>query len=46
VAEAVARALEVAGPGGLVVVTGSLAVVAAGREALGLAQPDPPIAAP
>ncbi|MCC6314881.1 MAG: bifunctional folylpolyglutamate synthase/dihydrofolate synthase [Thermomicrobiales bacterium] len=42
VAAAVRRALAAAGDGGLVVVTGSLYVVGEAREALGLAQPDPP----
>jgi dihydrofolate synthase/folylpolyglutamate synthase len=46
VAEAVARAVELAGADGLVLITGSLAVVAEAREALGLARPDPPIGAP
>lgn len=43
VQDAVARAIERAGTGGLVVVTGSLATVAEGREALGLAVADPPV---
>ena len=41
VAEAVAAGVRAAGSGGLVVVTGSLFVVAEAREALGLARPDP-----
>jgi dihydrofolate synthase/folylpolyglutamate synthase len=41
VAEALARARHEAGPGGMVVVTGSLFVVAEAREALGLGVPDP-----
>jgi len=40
---AVERATRIAGPGGLVLVTGSLYVVAEAREALGLARPDPPM---
>lgn len=43
VATALARARELAQPADLVVVTGSLAVVAEAREALGLAHPDPPL---
>ncbi len=46
VSSAVARAINVAGVNGLVVVTGSLFTVAEAREALGLATPDPPIADP
>jgi dihydrofolate synthase / folylpolyglutamate synthase len=46
VAEAMARAIELAGTDGLVVVTGSLAVVAEARAALGLGVPDPPVPAP
>lgn len=42
VAAAVDRARELAGRDGLVLVTGSLFVVAEAREALGLAVPDPP----
>ena len=42
VAEAVARGLALAGPRGLVVVTGALATVAEARLALGLAEADPP----
>jgi len=38
---ALARAAALAGPEGLVLVTGSLFVVAGAREALGLARPDP-----
>jgi dihydrofolate synthase/folylpolyglutamate synthase len=38
---AVTRAAELAGAGGLVIVTGSLSVVAEAREALGLAVADP-----
>lgn len=41
--EALNEAVRVAGSDGLVVVTGSLAVVAEAREALGLAQSDPPV---
>ncbi len=41
VSEALARARDVAGPVGLIAVTGSLFVVAEAREALGLAVPDP-----
>jgi dihydrofolate synthase/folylpolyglutamate synthase len=41
VSEALARARDVAGPVGLIAVTGSLFVVAEAREALGLAAPDP-----
>lgn len=40
VSAAVVRATALAGPGGLVVVTGSLSVVAEAREALGLAKSD------
>jgi dihydrofolate synthase/folylpolyglutamate synthase len=43
VAAALERAAERAGTAGLVVVTGSLAVVAEAREALGLAVADPPV---
>ncbi len=43
VAAALSRASELAGPAGLVLVTGSLSVVAEAREALGLARPDPPV---
>ena len=43
VRQAVARAIELAGPAGLVLVTGSLFVVAEARETLGLGQPDPPL---
>jgi len=43
VAEAVERAVGLAGEDGLVVVTGSLGVVAEAREALGLARADPAI---
>ncbi len=43
VTEALNEAVTVAGPNGLVVVTGSLAVVAEAREALGLARSDPPV---
>lgn len=41
VAEALSRAAALAGADGMVVVTGSLFVVAGAREALGLARPDP-----
>lgn len=43
VAAAIERAIQIAGPGGLVLITGSLYVVAEARVALGLARPDPPI---
>lgn len=43
VAAAVAHAATRTGENGLVVVTGSLFTVAEAREALGLAEPDPPI---
>lgn len=43
VADAVRRAVELAGDDGLVVVTGSLMVVAEGREALGLGERDPAV---
>jgi dihydrofolate synthase/folylpolyglutamate synthase len=43
VSAAVARALSLADRTGLVLVTGSLSVVAEAREALGLARPDPDI---
>ncbi len=43
VAAAMERATTVAGPEGLVLVTGSLAIVAEAREWLGLAVPDPPL---
>lgn len=46
VAEALDEAMAIAGPGELLVVTGSLAVVAEAREALGLARSDPPIPPP
>jgi hypothetical protein len=41
VVSAVERALAVTGRGGLVLITGSLFVVADAREALGLGVPDP-----
>jgi len=41
VADAVGRAAKLAGVAGLVIVTGSLAVVAEGREALGIGSGDP-----
>ena len=44
VAPALAAAVELAGPQGLAVVTGSLAVIAEAREALGLGVGDPPVA--
>lgn len=43
VAAALRRAAALAGPAGLVLVTGSLTVVAEAREALGLAVPDPSV---
>lgn len=46
VAAALTRAVALAVAEGLVVVTGSLAVVAEAREALGLAVADPPVGAP
>ena len=42
VGDAVARAVDRAGPAGLVLVVGSLFVVAEAREALGLGRADPP----
>ena len=44
VGAALGRAVALAGAEGVVLVTGSLAVVAEAREALGLATPDPPVA--
>jgi len=46
VAAALGRAMAAAGSTGLVLVTGSLFVVAEAREALGLAAPDPPPSPP
>lgn len=46
VATALARAIDVAGASGVVLVTGSLFTVAEAREALGLAVADPPPATP
>jgi dihydrofolate synthase/folylpolyglutamate synthase len=45
VPQALAKAGALAGPEGQVLVTGSLTTVAEAREALGLAMPDPPLAA-
>jgi len=46
VAAALTRARDIAGRDGLVLVTGSLSVVAEAREALGLARSDPPVDGP